>query len=35
VALIYVGLTLCAQLALNALERRPTPRASAKRSVYG
>jgi len=35
VALIYVGLTLCAQLALNALDRRPTLRASAKRSVYG
>jgi len=35
VALIYVGLTLCAQLALNAVSRRPTPRLSAKRSVYG
>jgi len=35
VALIYVGLTFCAQLALNAVSRRPTPRLSAKRSVYG
>jgi len=35
VALIYVGLTLCAQLALTAAGRRSLFRASIKRSAYG